>query len=314
MNRIEGTRLCYTDRQGRDREVTLSETAPRVIVGRSPRSDIVLSWDSMVSRLHAVIEWTGTYWAVVDDGLSRNGTFVNSERLTGRRRLRSGDVIWIGATKLTFRGEDSPGCEQTRVHRFIKALTEARIIFDAEAAHDYLSARAATAPEQTTMRLAENSLCTDERLKQEAHELADRFHGSMPGTADRDYYAFTQTSTDDLLEDISLSMIVMQEADATGALPAALPFSGLAHKFASIVRELSTALAVDPLPHSTHGFIGYVFIEGNVIDTMASFFEAVGTLLLDHGYRPILVPRGEDSLMLATKAITHASALRSTRR
>ncbi|PQP15046.1 LuxR family transcriptional regulator [Rhodococcus opacus] len=137
MNRIEGTRLCYTGRQGSDREVTLSASAPRMIVGCSPRSDIVLSWDSMVSRLHAVLEWTGTYWAVVDDGLSRYGTFVNGKRLTGRRRLRSGDVIWIGAAKVTFRGEDSPGCEQTRVRRFIKALTEARIIFDADAAHDY---------------------------------------------------------------------------------------------------------------------------------------------------------------------------------
>ena len=30
---------------------------------------------------------------IVDDGLSRNGTFVNGERLGGRRRLRDGDAV-----------------------------------------------------------------------------------------------------------------------------------------------------------------------------------------------------------------------------
>ena len=42
-------------------------------------------------------------WTVVDDGLSRNGTFVNGERLTGRRRLSDGDTVRFGATTMTFR-------------------------------------------------------------------------------------------------------------------------------------------------------------------------------------------------------------------
>ena len=37
-----------------------------------------------------------------DDRLSHNGTFVNGERLHGRRRLRSGDVISAGGTQLAF--------------------------------------------------------------------------------------------------------------------------------------------------------------------------------------------------------------------
>ncbi|MGY4784367.1 FHA domain-containing protein [Rhodococcus opacus] len=88
MNRIEKTRLSYTDEQGRNRERILSAAAGRVTVGRSHRSDLVLSWDPRVSRLHVVIEWTGTHWAVIDDGLSRNGTFVNGNRLTGLRPTR----------------------------------------------------------------------------------------------------------------------------------------------------------------------------------------------------------------------------------
>ena len=43
---------------------------------------------------------TGT---LVDDGLSRNGTFVNDERLSGRRRLKDGDTLRFGATTITFR-------------------------------------------------------------------------------------------------------------------------------------------------------------------------------------------------------------------
>ena len=35
-------------------------------------------------------------------GLSRNGTFVNGERLRGRRRLHTGDVVAVGATRIEF--------------------------------------------------------------------------------------------------------------------------------------------------------------------------------------------------------------------
>ena len=37
---------------------------------------------------------------VCDDGISRNGTFVNNDRISGRRRLRDGDVIRVGRTML----------------------------------------------------------------------------------------------------------------------------------------------------------------------------------------------------------------------
>jgi pSer/pThr/pTyr-binding forkhead associated (FHA) protein len=40
---------------------------------------------------------------VVDDGLSRNGTFVNGERVVGQRRLEDGDQLAVGKTLLIFR-------------------------------------------------------------------------------------------------------------------------------------------------------------------------------------------------------------------
>ncbi|WP_009473016.1 FHA domain-containing protein [Rhodococcus sp. JVH1] len=316
MNRIEKSRLSYTDEQGRNRDWMLSAAAGRVTVGRSHRSDIVLSWDPMVSRLHAVIEWTGTHWAVIDDGLSRNGTFVNGKRLTGLRHLRSGDIISIGVTEVIFHGQDHPGCGETQERVFIAALAEHRIIFDVEAAHAYLFVLAGAPPEQNTMSVVEGQRwCTDERLKEEAHDLADRVRRSMPGGAgERDYYAFTLTSTGDLLENLARSMMIIQEADAAGALPPSLPFSRLAHKYTSTVRELSKAPTVEPLSSAEAGSSsGYLIIGSDVIDDISALFEAVGSLLLDHSYRPERALRGSDPLLVATKAIARASALRSSR-
>ena len=45
----------------------------------------------------------GDDWAVVDDGLSTNGTFVGGELVERRRRLRDGDVVRCGDTDLSFR-------------------------------------------------------------------------------------------------------------------------------------------------------------------------------------------------------------------
>jgi hypothetical protein len=44
----------------------------------------------------------GSRWTVADDGLSRNGSFLNGERVTGRRRLVDGDVLRFGRTQIAF--------------------------------------------------------------------------------------------------------------------------------------------------------------------------------------------------------------------
>jgi pSer/pThr/pTyr-binding forkhead associated (FHA) protein len=81
----------------------------RLTVGRDDSTDVVLDFDSEVSRLHAELQRIGGDWVVADDGLSRNGSFVNGERVVGRRRLRDGDAIRFGSTLVIFRrpGESS---------------------------------------------------------------------------------------------------------------------------------------------------------------------------------------------------------------
>lgn len=72
-------------------------------IGRESDSDLALDWDREVSRAHAELEPIGAAWTVIDDGLSRNGTFVNGDRVRGRRRLFDLDVIRVGQTLIVFR-------------------------------------------------------------------------------------------------------------------------------------------------------------------------------------------------------------------
>jgi pSer/pThr/pTyr-binding forkhead associated (FHA) protein len=104
--------LLYTDGDDRQQVFSFEPGSAQLSVGRQPSSDLVLDWDGQVSRLHARFERVGDGWEVVDDGLSRNGTFVNGERLSGRRPLRDGDTVRFGGTTMTFRspqGEDQSG-------------------------------------------------------------------------------------------------------------------------------------------------------------------------------------------------------------
>jgi pSer/pThr/pTyr-binding forkhead associated (FHA) protein len=101
--RIEAERsgqpfLLYRDGSNQQRLFALEPGCAQASVGRRDASDLVLDWDDQVSRLHAVFERVEQDWTVVDDGLSRNGTFVNGERLTGRRRLSDGDTVRFGGT------------------------------------------------------------------------------------------------------------------------------------------------------------------------------------------------------------------------
>ena len=103
--------LLYRDESDQQQLVSLEPERDHVSVGRRDSSDLVLDWDEQVSRLHAQFERVEQDWTVIDDGLSRNGTFVNGERLTGRRRLSDGDVIRFGETAVTFR---SPEVDDSR--------------------------------------------------------------------------------------------------------------------------------------------------------------------------------------------------------
>jgi pSer/pThr/pTyr-binding forkhead associated (FHA) protein len=89
--------------------------AGRATVGRGEGCDVCLAWDGDVSRVHAELERMGGAWTVSDDGLSRNGTFVNGERVSGRRRLRDGDSLRFGDTLVRFRDPSAGDTGETRM-------------------------------------------------------------------------------------------------------------------------------------------------------------------------------------------------------
>lgn len=99
--------VAYKD-AGDDLRVEALLEPERVTIGRGAHNGLVLDWDPEVSRTHAQLERVGGDWTLVDDGLSRNGSFVNGERLTGRRRLVDGDVVRVGKTSLLFRTPGPP--------------------------------------------------------------------------------------------------------------------------------------------------------------------------------------------------------------
>jgi FHA domain/Bacterial regulatory proteins, luxR family len=94
--------LAFKDDTGELRLELLADLE-RITIGRSERNGLALTWDPEVSRTHAQVELVGGDWTVVDDGLSRNGSFVNGERVVGRRRLDDGDMLRIGRTPVVFR-------------------------------------------------------------------------------------------------------------------------------------------------------------------------------------------------------------------
>ncbi|GLP82019.1 hypothetical protein TUM20984_34390 [Mycobacterium antarcticum] len=90
--------------------------ADRVTVGKSTTNLVSLDHDSTVSRVHAVLERLGFAWSIRDVG-SRNGTYLNGEKISAERILRSGDELRVGKTRLVFwdvrEGEEATAGQET---------------------------------------------------------------------------------------------------------------------------------------------------------------------------------------------------------
>jgi len=99
-----------------DREVALSEGEN--ILGRDPETVVWIDLNS-VSRRHACILIRGETVTIEDLG-SRNGTYVQGERVEGPRALANGDTIKIGAAKLVFRSFRGLGSTASEVSSEIR--------------------------------------------------------------------------------------------------------------------------------------------------------------------------------------------------
>ncbi len=82
----------------RDRSIFIPK---RFLIGREEGCDIVITGDSLVSRRHALVEFSqGEY--TIKDLNSTNGTFVNGKPLQKmeKRLLAAGDTVLVGKTEL----------------------------------------------------------------------------------------------------------------------------------------------------------------------------------------------------------------------
>lgn len=85
-----------------------------VEIGKATHNHIVLT-DPTVSNTHAIVLTRKDGYAIVDLG-SRNGTFVNSDRLgSDAHTLRHGDKVQLGQTILTFRNPGETAANVTTV-------------------------------------------------------------------------------------------------------------------------------------------------------------------------------------------------------
>lgn len=89
-------RIWVTGEDGTPRSFPLAEG--RTLVGRDPEADVPID-DEAVSRKHLEIESRGGV-PIATDLDSRNGTALNGEPLERPRRLRDGDVLSVGGSRL----------------------------------------------------------------------------------------------------------------------------------------------------------------------------------------------------------------------
>jgi FHA domain/Bacterial regulatory proteins, luxR family len=121
--------LLYRDDEGVQHLHVLDEAPGTVTIGRGDAVDVRLAWDPSVSSVHAEATRLGAHWLVGDEGISRNGTFVNNERVNGRHRLRDGDVLRVGETALAYHegaGEHAVGATLALTDGGVGPITDAQ--------------------------------------------------------------------------------------------------------------------------------------------------------------------------------------------
>jgi serine phosphatase RsbU (regulator of sigma subunit) len=103
-------RLFVYSRKGKFSQLSLK--GEKITIGRSSENDVIVT-DPYSSNLHAFISPSDRGY-VLRDNNSKNGTFLNSERIQGQIELKKGDEILIGSTRIIFDKELSTNVELTR--------------------------------------------------------------------------------------------------------------------------------------------------------------------------------------------------------
>jgi pSer/pThr/pTyr-binding forkhead associated (FHA) protein len=145
----------------------------RYTIGKRGDADLSITTDAAVSGMHVLLERAGAVWCVRDLG-SRNGTFVNGERLFGERVLRDGDEITVGRTRLLFRGEASGNASTTEALGAAPALTPRERVVLVELCRPLLSGNVFTQP-ASVHEIAQVLVVSEAAVKQHLARLYEKF-------------------------------------------------------------------------------------------------------------------------------------------
>jgi predicted component of type VI protein secretion system len=151
----------------------ISLEADRTTVGKAAENDVALEDDPTASHLHAVLERFPAGWCVADLG-SSNGTSVNGERIWSAHRLRHGDEIRVGQTRLIFRDPVAAGGSMTEVEDAPPTLTARERDVLIALCRPLLDRDMFTEP-AATRAIAEELVITQPAVKQHLANLYDKF-------------------------------------------------------------------------------------------------------------------------------------------
>jgi predicted component of type VI protein secretion system len=168
MERVDGHLELWT---GARREL-LTIPGERATIGSSEAADIVVA-DTSVSRVHALLERLAGSWFVQDLG-SRNGTFVNGERVQVRRVVRPSDEVRLGRTRLVLRGVGSATGSVTVVTDEAPVLTSRERDVLIALCQPLLSGDPFTEP-AAVHHIASSLVVSDAAVKQHLGRLYDKF-------------------------------------------------------------------------------------------------------------------------------------------
>jgi hypothetical protein len=147
--------------------------AERSTVGKAVENDVALEHDPTASHLHAILERFPAGWCVTDLG-SSNGTWVNGERIWSARRLRNGDEIRVGQTRLVFRDPLTGGGPMTEAEEAPPGLTARERDVLVALCRPLLDRDLFTEP-AATRAIAEELVITEAAVKQHLANLYDKF-------------------------------------------------------------------------------------------------------------------------------------------
>jgi predicted component of type VI protein secretion system len=142
-------------------------------IGAGPASDLFITGDRRVSRLHATLERIAGRWCIRDLD-SRNGTFVNAARVVSERPLRSGDEIRVGDTLMLFQTDEIEAGPPTQEGREAPRVTEREREVLIALCRPLASGDVFTEP-ASIRQMADALTVTESAIKQHLTNLYDKF-------------------------------------------------------------------------------------------------------------------------------------------